>query len=82
MFSHNQDRTDSGFGHQEGENTVTEQDVGSGLGVSSVAYRQILATERDVGSGLGVSQVDYHQMLIGDTASILICWCWYLWFWW
>jgi hypothetical protein len=40
-FSRNQERTDSGFGHQEGENPATERDVGrfgSGLGVSQFDY--------------------------------------------
>jgi hypothetical protein len=40
-FSRHQERTDSGFGHQEGENPATERDVGrfgSGLSVSQVDY--------------------------------------------
>jgi hypothetical protein len=38
-FSRNQGRTDSGFGHQEGEHPATECDGGgSGLGVSQVDY--------------------------------------------
>jgi hypothetical protein len=41
-FSHNQGRTDSGFGHQGGEHPATERDGGrfvSGLGVPQVDYR-------------------------------------------
>jgi hypothetical protein len=43
MVTRNQGQTDSGFGHQEGENTATERDFGqfgSGLGVPHVDYRQ------------------------------------------
>jgi hypothetical protein len=41
-FYRNQGRTDSGFGHQEGEHSATERDGGrfvSGLGVLQVDYR-------------------------------------------
>jgi hypothetical protein len=60
-FSRYQNRTDSGFGHQEGGNTATERDVGrsgSGLSGSKVDYHHpqsgVAATPPYLSNGVDV----------------------------